>query len=43
VISNVDSGAPGRGFLVLQGFDEMGSRDGFSNNKLLVDFGCGEI
>ena len=41
--SNVDSGAPGRGILVLQYFDEMGSRDGFSNNKLLDDFGCGEI
>jgi hypothetical protein len=42
-ISNVDSAAPGRRILVLQGFDEMGSRDGFSNNKLLDDFGCGVI
>ncbi len=37
--SNVDSGAPGRVILVLQDFDEMGSRDGFFN-KLLNDFVC---
>jgi hypothetical protein len=43
VTSNVDSGAPGRGILVLQDFDEMGLRDGFSNNKLLDNFGYGEI
>jgi hypothetical protein len=41
--SNVDSGAPGRGLLVLQGFDKMGSKDGFLNNKLLDDFGSGVI
>nr|BAC98509.1 hypothetical protein [Oryza sativa Japonica Group] len=41
--SNVDSGVPGRGILVLQDFDEMGLRDGLSDNKLLDDFGCGEI
>jgi hypothetical protein len=29
--------------LVLQDLDEMGSRDGFSNNMLLDDFGCEEI
>jgi hypothetical protein len=28
---------------VLQDFDEMGSKDGFSNNKLLDDFSCGKI
>ena len=41
--SNVDSGAPGRGILVLQDFDEIGLRDGFSNSKLLDDFGCGDL
>nr|BAD08044.1 hypothetical protein [Oryza sativa Japonica Group] len=40
--SNVDSGAPGRGILVLQDFDEMGLRDGFSDNKLLDDFAVGK-
>ena len=28
---------------MLQDFDEMGSKDGFSNNKLLDDFSYGDL
>ena len=39
----VDSDALGRGFWCFKVFDEMGSRDGFFDNKLLDDFGFGVI